>query len=432
MNAYLNARTHRNALVSAGLPVEKAQLWVALCEAEQVDISAETVAQLEVALRAGNREELLRLLRVAHVDAAAAEQALERIAAGGSVRDVVDTAQRLEELRTALAYALTHRVKPESAVEQADAVRPAAQKAERKVRERRARARESDKRTRGGKRIEPAILRVELAALREGCADLQRRCDASEAKLCELREATSEESVLRAFAVAEKNDQVALAAASLARNADLAQIFYRAATDALAGEASAWAPVQASHGLSGDGAAARAAVGRSQAVVTAVRHELDDLGGAGAFSASLEQSGLRARAEEISRGEGKRKVSSGAHAASPRKSQRPARADARARDSEPVPGPAPSPTPEGAGRAHPAAAVEASRKAIEMRRIGDASWRWFRSQTDAAEAFGISEVEVSRLVNGRSDRIRKEESSVGWFGRHERKPRKQFEARRVT
>ena len=189
--------------------------------------------------------------------------------------------------------------------------------------------------------------------------------------------------------------------------------------------------MQASHGLSGDGAAARAAVGRSRVVATAVRHELDDLGGAGAFSASLEQSGLRARAEEISRGEGKRKVSSGAHAASPRKSQRPARADARARDSEPVPGPAPSPTPEGAGRAHPAAAVEASRKAIEMRRIGDASWRWFRSQTDAAKAFGISEVEVSRLVNGRSDR--KEESSVGWYGRHERKhPRKQFEARRVT
>ena len=190
--------------------------------------------------------------------------------------------------------------------------------------------------------------------------------------------------------------------------------------------------MQASHGLSDDGAAARAAVGRSRVVATAVRHELDDLGGAGAFSASLEQSGLRARAEEISRGEGKRKVSSGAHAASPRKSQRPARADARARDSEPVPGPAPSPTPEGAGRAHPAAAVEASRKAIEMRRIGDESWRWFRSQTDAAEAFGISEVDVSRLVNGRSDRIRKEESSVGWFGRHERKPRKQFEARRVT
>ena len=79
-------------MVSAGLPVEKAQLWVALCEAEQVDISAETVAQLEVALRAGNREELLRLLRVAHVDAAAAEQALALIAAGGPVGDVAGAA----------------------------------------------------------------------------------------------------------------------------------------------------------------------------------------------------------------------------------------------------------------------------------------------------------------------------------------------------
>ena len=90
----------------------------------RVDISAETVAQLEVALREGNREELLRLLRVAHVDAAAAEQALALIAAGGPVGDVAGAAQRLKEVRTAIAYALTHRVKPEIAVGLADAVRP--------------------------------------------------------------------------------------------------------------------------------------------------------------------------------------------------------------------------------------------------------------------------------------------------------------------
>ena len=208
-----------------GLPAEAAQLWVELCSLHGFDISAETLALLKVALRAGNREEQLRLLRVAQVDAAVAEQALTLIAAGGPVGDVAGAAQRLEELRTALAYALTRRVKPESAVEQADAVRPAAQKAERKVREHRDRNRAAGTRERERMKIKPAILRVELAALKEGCADLQRRCDASEAKLCELREATSEKSVLPAFAVAEENDQVALAAASLARNADLAQIF---------------------------------------------------------------------------------------------------------------------------------------------------------------------------------------------------------------
>ena len=284
-------------MVRAGLPAEEAQLWVDLCHAEQVDTPAETLAQLEVALRAGNREELLRLLRVAHVDAAVAEQALARIAAGGPVGDVAGAAQRLKEVRTAIAYALTHRVKPEIAVESADAVRPKAQKAEAKVREQRARARESKKRTAARKKIEPAILRVEVAALDKACADLQRRYDASEAKFCELREATLDALVrlgaARAFVLAEGDDQVAFAAASHARNADLARIFYRAATNALAGEANAWAPVQASHGLSGDCAAARAAVGRSQAVVTAVRRELDDLGGAGAFSASLKQSGLQ-------------------------------------------------------------------------------------------------------------------------------------------
>ena len=49
------------ALVRGGLNERDAQLWVDLCHAEQVDIPAETVAQLEVALREGNREELLRL-----------------------------------------------------------------------------------------------------------------------------------------------------------------------------------------------------------------------------------------------------------------------------------------------------------------------------------------------------------------------------------
>jgi hypothetical protein len=199
-------------------------------------------------------------------------------------------------VRTAIAYALTHRVKPEIAVESADVVRPKAQKAEAKALKRREKNRDGETRRRERKKIEPAILRVEVAALDEACAALQRRNDASEAELCELREATSDALVrlgaARAFALAEENDQVALAAASKSRNANLARDFYRAATNALAGEANAWALVQAPHGLSGDCAAARAAVGRSQAVATAVRRELDDLGGAGAFSASLEQSGL--------------------------------------------------------------------------------------------------------------------------------------------
>ena len=37
-----------------------------------------------------------------------------------------------------------------------------------------------------------------------------------------------------------------------------------------------------------------------------------------------------------------------------------------------------------------------------MRRIGDASWRRFNSQTDASKAFGIAGSEVSYLVNDRS------------------------------
>ena len=277
------------ALVRGGLNERDAQLWLALCHAEQVDIPAETVAQLEVALRAGNREELLRLLRVAHVDAAAAEQALALIAAGGPVGDVAGAAQRLKEVRTAIAYALTHRTDPAHVVAKADAVRPRAQEAERKLRERRDRNRAAAERMRGRRKLELAILRVELTALDDACADLQQRCDASEAKLRELREATSDESVLRDFALVDADDQRAFAAAFRARNADLARDVQAAATNALAGKANAWAPVQAPRGLSGDCAAARAAFGRSQAVATAVRRELDILGGAGAFSASLKK-----------------------------------------------------------------------------------------------------------------------------------------------
>ena len=280
-------------LVQSGLAERDAQLWVGLRSLQGFDISAETVAQLEVALRAGNREELLRLLRVAHVDAAAAEQALALIAAGGPVGDVAGAAQRLKEVRTAIAYALTHRTDPAHVVAKADAVRPKAQEAERKLRERRDRNRAAAERMRGRRKLERAILIVELTALDDACADLQQRCDASEAKLRELQEATSDESVLREFALVDADDQVALAAASHARNADLARDVQAAATNALGGKADAWAALRAPRGLSGDCAAARAAFGRSQAVATAVRRELDDLGGAGAFSASLRQSGLQ-------------------------------------------------------------------------------------------------------------------------------------------
>ena len=41
-------------------------------------------------------------------------------------------------------------------------------------------------------------------------------------------------------------------------------------------------------------------------------------------------------------------------------------------------------------------------KAIEMRRIGDASWRRFGTQTDAAKAFGLYQSEVSQIVKDRS------------------------------
>ena len=37
-------------------------------------------------------------------------------------------------------------------------------------------------------------------------------------------------------------------------------------------------------------------------------------------------------------------------------------------------------------------------KPVEMRRVGDRTWRWFESQKDAAKAFGVTTSDVSRLV----------------------------------
>ena len=38
-------------------------------------------------------------------------------------------------------------------------------------------------------------------------------------------------------------------------------------------------------------------------------------------------------------------------------------------------------------------------KPVEMRRIGDAEWRWFGSRADAAKAFRLSPPDVSQLIN---------------------------------
>ena len=38
------------------------------------------------------------------------------------------------------------------------------------------------------------------------------------------------------------------------------------------------------------------------------------------------------------------------------------------------------------------------KKPVEMRRVGDAAWRWFESQADAAKAFGVAATYVSELV----------------------------------
>ena len=37
-------------------------------------------------------------------------------------------------------------------------------------------------------------------------------------------------------------------------------------------------------------------------------------------------------------------------------------------------------------------------KPLEMRRVGDAEWRWFGSRTDAAKAFRVSHSDVSKLI----------------------------------
>ena len=42
------------------------------------------------------------------------------------------------------------------------------------------------------------------------------------------------------------------------------------------------------------------------------------------------------------------------------------------------------------------------KKPVEMRRVGDADWRWFESQADAAKAFGVDGFEVSALVSNPS------------------------------
>ena len=43
-------------------------------------------------------------------------------------------------------------------------------------------------------------------------------------------------------------------------------------------------------------------------------------------------------------------------------------------------------------------------KPVEMRRIGDAEWRWFGSRTDAAKAFGLGSGSVSKLIRRPWDR----------------------------
>ena len=263
------------ALVRAGLPAEEAQLWVDLCAAEQVDIPAETLAQLEVALRAGNREELLRLLRVAHVDAAVAEQALALIAAGGPVGDVAGAAQRLKEVRSAIAYALTHRVKPEIAVASADAVRPKAQEAERKALELREKNREAQTRMRERRKKERATLIVQVAALtgwgddlQSGVRDLRERLAAIEADVLSLRAAASSDG-LQDFRAASLDGSAQLDTPEAASEALIARGRYNteaAAADALDGNTDAWAALRAPNGVSEGCATVRAAIGRHQAV----------------------------------------------------------------------------------------------------------------------------------------------------------------------
>ena len=57
--------------------------------------------------------------------------------------------------------------------------------------------------------------------------------------------------------------------------------------------------------------------------------------------------------------------------------------------------PAP-PVPRGAGN-------PLGEKSVEMRRVGDAEWRWFGSRKDAAKAFGIGGSDVTRLIDNPSN-----------------------------
>ena len=51
------------------------------------------------------------------------------------------------------------------------------------------------------------------------------------------------------------------------------------------------------------------------------------------------------------------------------------------------------------------AAAPTRGKAVEMRRVGDAAWRCFKSQKDAAKAFGLGQGDVSRLAMDGLERI---------------------------
>ena len=59
------------------------------------------------------------------------------------------------------------------------------------------------------------------------------------------------------------------------------------------------------------------------------------------------------------------------------------------------------------------------KKPVEMRRVGDTTWRWFSSQTDAAKAFGLSKPDVSMLINNASRALQPKEACL----------RERFEAR---
>ena len=64
---------------------------------------------------------------------------------------------------------------------------------------------------------------------------------------------------------------------------------------------------------------------------------------------------------------------------------------------------APAPVPrQVARRSVNAPGNPQGKKPVEMRRLGDAEWRWFESQADAGKAFGVSAVDVSQLVRNPS------------------------------